>query len=847
MKNAMTTNGSAMQRVPLLRRAAQTLVILLVQTIVLQPAAFAATWNVAQQPLFTINAVYPNAVFMLDDSWSMSDYRLPPPTFFSAPGRWPAPGNVVVKYGTVTRTVAAHNEFTLRSSIHNPLAYNPAVTYLPWNDNDKPQAAQGSRPNRAQNFPPADIGGVGAVAVAGRFTERDMRFRGFASAAPAAARLWTTTSRGTVGSNGTYFASSPAADRWAWHATNLRWEQPIAGPAGTAIYNPLPGDGPQAADLFTNPPAVCTGSPPCIEWNTKDENQCTTTESQPDGFTKQCNSWETKPVFGNVCVQWDVVPDGFKNGACVQTEQQPNGFAKGACIKTEDKPKTKTVCEMKTVVDPTSETGYRQIQVCTEEPDGFETVCVDWEQIPLFKDVCIKYEQVPLFKNVCVKTENQQIGTQQECNGWIDVPKFKDVCTAWTTVTVNTTCKTFDPLWTCPPANITSDNLTPARHYRYEGPIPATDDDLAVPGNYRLVEIDRAAAGSFTVPVDPRTGNVRKRVDCKTNADPLQLDLGSDLCTKVEEMQNYANWFTYYRHRLFAAMAVTSHAASDLKGDLSAIRLAYGRINYFDNGPDPWNPYGARLNASTFPELDNDPGNPPHPGAIVRGVRDFSDVVGNVARQQFFDWLFSLNWVGSTPNREAVDSIGNYYLRSSNYGPWSDNPGVGGGRSGNDHASCRRSFSILATDGEWTAIPEVPPVPPAQPLITTRTQDPVGGGSGTITAALATTGPTIPGHGLYSLETYTYDPGAEPQFSTGNGGVTQTLTDVAMYWWNRDLRPGVPNAVQKRPSQPNDSFWQNVTTYVVGYGLHASMDTPGARQAIIDGNAVSWPTVDISP
>ena len=49
-------------------------------------------------------------------------------------------------------------------------------------------------------------------------------------------------------------------------------------------------------------------------------------------------------------------------------------------------------------------------------------------------------------------------------------------------------------------------------------------------------------------------------------------------------MQNYANWFTYYRHRLFAAIAVTSQAAADLKGDLSAIRLGYGRINYSDNG-----------------------------------------------------------------------------------------------------------------------------------------------------------------------------------------------------------------------------------------------------------------------
>ena len=216
------------------------------------------------------------------------------------------------------------------------------------------------------------------------------------------------------------------------------------------------------------------------------------------------------------------------------------------------------------------------------------------------------------------------------------------------------------------------DPLTPARYYRYEGPVPASDDDLATIGNYRMVEVDRAAGGTFPVPVDPRTGAVRGRNDCAQG----------NVCTLVEEMQNYANWFTYYRHRLFAAIAVTSQAAADLKGDLSALRLGYGRINYFDNGPDPWNPYGARLNGASFPSLDNDPSPPPHPGALVRGVRDFTNVPNNASRQEFFDWVFSLNWIGSTPNREAINSIGTYYQGASDFGPWSDNPGIGGGRSG---------------------------------------------------------------------------------------------------------------------------------------------------------------------
>ncbi len=244
--NSTTESGSRLgDRMPWRRsRFARALVFLLTQALVLQPAAVMAAandWDVAQQPLFTVNPVHPNVVFMIDDSWSMGEYRLPPPQFLLQNNRWPVPGPLTVQYGVGTRSVAAHDEFTLRSSIHNPLAYDPAVTYVPWNDNDKAPAVQGTRPRRDENFPAADIGGPGAVATAGRFTERDMRHVGFANGNSNAIRKWITESRGTVGGNGTYFATSPAADRWDWNAVNKRWEQPITAVKGTAIYNPLAG------------------------------------------------------------------------------------------------------------------------------------------------------------------------------------------------------------------------------------------------------------------------------------------------------------------------------------------------------------------------------------------------------------------------------------------------------------------------------------------------------------------------------------------------------------------------------------------------------------------------------
>ena len=42
----------------------------------------------------------------------------------------------------------------------------------------------------------------------------------------------------------------------------------------------------------------------------------------------------------------------------------------------------------------------------------------------------------------------------------------------------------------------------------------------------------------------------------------------------------------------------------------------------------------------------------------------------------FFDWLFSLSWVGATPNREAIDSMGRYFSWADNRGAWGATPGT---------------------------------------------------------------------------------------------------------------------------------------------------------------------------
>jgi type IV pilus assembly protein PilY1 len=73
------------------------------------------------------------------------------------------------------------------------------------------------------------------------------------------------------------------------------------------------------------------------------------------------------------------------------------------------------------------------------------------------------------------------------------------------------------------------------------------------------------------------------------------------------------------------------------------------------------------------------------------------------------------------------------------------------------------------------------------------------------------------------------------------------MTDVAVYWWSRDLRPDLPNDVvpiEKPPERTNEAYWQHMVTYIVGYGVQASRDTQETRDQINRREAISWETVN---
>lgn len=369
-----------------------------------------------------------------------------------------------------------------------------------------------------------------------------------------------------------------------------------------------------------------------------------------------------------------------------------------------------------------------------------------------------------------------------------------------------------------------------ARYYR-----PQLNEDPRNPKNsVELVEIDRAKPRDYSIPanrylvIDAVTGELGKREDCRG---PGQ---DGTWCTFEQEAQNFANWYLYYRTRLFAAIAVISHALADIKSPQDGMRLGYGRINLFKNAPDPFN---INDNIGALPDIDG----MPNPGAIVRGVRPF--IAGTADRQQVFDWLFTLQAIGGTPNREAVDSVGRYFSRNDSKGPWADYPGSTAGRVPAQHISCRRSFTMLATDGGWTNSTYQQPS-----LEAVAGSNSLNWGGSTALTADGVTGPTMKGDGPNAGDTYRYVASENPQFygaSPPAGDQTGTLSDVSMFYWNRDLRPDLPNSL--RPSTTNPAYWQHMSNLVIGYGLNSTMNTAEVREQISKERSVAWPLVDMNP
>lgn len=187
-----------------------------------------------------------------------------------------------------------------------------------------------------------------------------------------------------------------------------------------------------------------------------------------------------------------------------------------------------------------------------------------------------------------------------------------------------------------------------------------------------------------------------------------------------------------------------------------------------------------------------------------------SGIFEGESKQTWFSRLHSAVASGSTPLQGALQSAGEYYTGSSSTGPY-------GPESGDDQLQCRQNFTILTTDGYWnnqanyTAVGE---------------QD-------------SEAGPSIlnPKDGT---DVVRYTPGLP-----FTGAQSDTLGDIAMRYWKRDLRSDLDNYVPTTATNP--AFWQHMSTFGISIGLKGTLDQSSVAEVLRDGSPrkngvnVAWP------
>jgi type IV pilus assembly protein PilY1 len=252
----------------------------------------------------------------------------------------------------------------------------------------------------------------------------------------------------------------------------------------------------------------------------------------------------------------------------------------------------------------------------------------------------------------------------------------------------------------------------------------------------------------------------------------------------AEARQNYVNWYSYYRTRNMAMKSSVLSAFSPSIVPDGRFRLAWqGLLVTCSNG---------------FPANNACPR--PNTMASFEGTH----------RDNFVSWVRSVPAANTTPLRAAYRRVGEYLRTTGVNSPWAATPGT----SVNPILSCRRSYHVMFTDGQW------------------NDGDNAAFGNADNTAT------TFPDGTAYTQN--------RPYRGPAAGG-NLTLSDVAFTYWSTDLQGGtgwdnnVPQVIKRAGDETyngttitqywnpknNPATWQHLVMYGVGFGEAAAL-TPAA-------------------
>lgn len=209
----------------------------------------------------------------------------------------------------------------------------------------------------------------------------------------------------------------------------------------------------------------------------------------------------------------------------------------------------------------------------------------------------------------------------------------------------------------------------------------------------------------------------------------------------TDELQNFANWFQYYRKREFSAKAAI----------------------------------GAVINNSDATRMGLDLFNHGH-------QEDVTTMTTPANKRNLLNTFYNYPSSGGTPARNSLKRVGNYFASTSGTPPILDVK---------DGGECQQNFNILMTDGFWN-----------------------GGDPGVGNADASATA----------------DGGFDGDASESNDGgnyednKSNTLADVAMHFYETDLRGDLDNKVPVNPGV-DENPQQHLVTYTISFGLTGTLDS----------------------
>lgn len=256
--------------------------------------------------------------------------------------------------------------------------------------------------------------------------------------------------------------------------------------------------------------------------------------------------------------------------------------------------------------------------------------------------------------------------------------------------------------------------------------------------------------------------------------------------TSAKDQQNFANWYSYYRTRIMAAVTAVSRAYAPFNKN---VRVAWQNIN---------------KNNSSHDVLISD----------ATDIYKFVDAAStNNVRTAFYKWLFGMTASQGTPNRTAAIRVGNYFTNRT--GAKDNNPYFD--KDIGKELVCRQNFHIQMTDGMWNTDN------PSHP-----------GGNDTTSIG------SLPDGRAFS----TSDTQSRIVWNEAKNSIV-SMADIAFYYWSHDLQSGVTtglfSAAANRLKVP--PFIMDTSTSLFGIPWAAGTDARDNKEIYWNpaNDPASWP------